>query len=91
MNREYSQYLKTHKWWRRRNKAMKLAGWWCQLCNKAKAVEVHHLTYERIFHELPSDLRAVCQDCHKRLHTLSLKESTEMFNRIDQNRRWGHT
>lgn len=88
MNPEYAKYLMSSKWKRKRYRAMKLAGWWCQVCNNAKAVDVHHLTYERIFNELASDLRAVCRDCHGKLHSLPLEESTEAFEKMEQHRRW---
>lgn len=32
------------------------------------ATEVHHLTYERVFQEHPSDLLAVCRQCHAEIH-----------------------
>jgi predicted HNH restriction endonuclease len=29
---------------------------------------VHHLTYIRVFQELPSDLVALCKPCHAEIH-----------------------
>lgn len=28
----------------------------------------HHLTYERLFDELPEDVKLLCRKCHKRVH-----------------------
>jgi hypothetical protein len=65
---EYQQYLHSPEWDARRRKALYQAGYRCELCKKAKPLQVHHLTYERIFNERASDLQAVCDRCHRRLH-----------------------
>jgi 5-methylcytosine-specific restriction endonuclease McrA len=40
----------------------------CERCGD-KAVQVHHLTYERVGYELPGDLMAVCLSCHGKEHS----------------------
>lgn len=65
---EYRNYLNSFEWDQRRRKALYLANYRCELCGKAKPLQVHHLTYERIFNERASDLQAVCDQCHRRLH-----------------------
>ena len=40
----------------------------CEKCGKRRATEVHHLTYLRVFNELPSDLMALCRQCHAEVH-----------------------
>jgi hypothetical protein len=65
---EYRQYLRSPEWDGRRRKALYRAGYRCEKCGKAKPLQVHHLTYERIFNERPGDLQAVCDRCHRRLH-----------------------
>src|SRR5262245_41996718 len=40
----------------------------CEKCRKRPATEVHHLKYERVFNELPSDLVALCRQCHSEIH-----------------------
>lgn len=67
---QYRQYLRSDKWNARRRAALHRANYRCELCSRAKPLQVHHLTYERIFEERPEDLRAVCDRCHKRLHKI---------------------
>ena len=51
----------------------------CESCGEAKPLEMHHLTYRHdpynegipspIFgHESPSDLQALCRNCHQSAH-----------------------
>jgi 5-methylcytosine-specific restriction endonuclease McrA len=40
----------------------------CEGCGQRKAVQVHHLTYEHVGQEFLWELRAVCSECHDRLH-----------------------
>ena len=46
----------------------KIAGNTCQRCEKSfhpSELDVHHRTYERLGHELPSDLQVLCRvTCH---------------------------
>jgi hypothetical protein len=38
-------------------------------------LQIHHLTYKRIFNELPSDLQALCFPCHEWIHAGSWKRA----------------
>jgi 5-methylcytosine-specific restriction endonuclease McrA len=40
----------------------------CEVCGR-KGKHVHHITYQRIGAELPTDLQYVCLVCHEGLHT----------------------
>ncbi len=40
-------------------------GYRCCLCDSDKKLEVHHRSYERLYHELPTDCVALCSKCHK--------------------------
>jgi hypothetical protein len=40
----------------------------CEKCRNWRATEVHHLTYIRVFQELPSDLVALSKPCHAEIH-----------------------
>lgn len=65
----YRDYLQTPEWQARRLKAMKRAGFRCQLCNAyGKRLNTHHRTYERRGKEYDSDLIVLCQDCHQIFH-----------------------
>jgi len=62
----YQEYLQTPEWHAKRHLALKRAGYKCQKCYHQDRLEVHHLTYERRGHELPSDLMVLCRTCHEK-------------------------
>jgi hypothetical protein len=64
----YDDYLASTDWQRRRALVLARAGHLCEGCRSAQAEQVHHLTYERVGHEMLFDLVAVCRRCHRALH-----------------------
>lgn len=75
----YAAYLRGPAWRGRRNAIMRLAGGICEYmvdggrrCT-ARATQCHHLTYDRIFNELPGDLMALCDFHHRTIHVLDLE------------------
>src|SRR5262249_35274254 len=66
--RQYRRYLGSAFWRERREHILKRANYTCEKCGKRPAAEVHHLTYIRIYQELPSDLVALCKPCHNEIH-----------------------
>lgn len=64
----YQEYLKTDHWKATRAAAIARAGNRCQICGKTGRLEVHHLTYERLFHEDENDFLVLCRTCHGRQH-----------------------
>jgi hypothetical protein len=68
MNQKYLDYLQSPEWKWRRRRAMKGPGGSCFGCHKRVPLEVHHLSYKRIFREKRKDLVALCSGCHGRLH-----------------------
>lgn len=65
---EYQAYLSSKLWYVKRNAAIRKANGICECCEHYPATQAHHITYERIGQELPSDLMAVCSFCHELLH-----------------------
>ena len=61
----YIRYINSPQWKRRRLRALKLAGYRCQVCHSPNNLEVHHSTYIRLGHEADSDLIVLCRGCHK--------------------------
>ena len=64
----YEQYIKSAKW-RNISAAMKkFANFTCQRCRNKfhpSELEVHHLNYDRLGNERPSDLQVLCRaTCH---------------------------
>jgi 5-methylcytosine-specific restriction endonuclease McrA len=64
----YHWYLGSAFWRERREFILERASHICEKCGKRRATEVHHLTYIRVFQELPSDLVALCKPCHAEIH-----------------------
>lgn len=52
-------------WMRRRAQRLKIAGGKCEACGSNKKIEVHHLTYARIYNESVEDLMALCYYHHR--------------------------
>ena len=64
----YSWYLGSAFWRERREHILQRANHTCEKCGGRPATEVHHLTYLRVFNEFPSDLLALCRQCHAEIH-----------------------
>ena len=75
--RSYKEYLKSDAWKIKRDKVIKRANSWCEICKVKRAWQVHHKTYKRIFRERLSDLIATCETCHKAEHNLLTDEEIE--------------
>lgn len=61
----YDRYIASDRWKVNSAPARERARGHCERCGrKCEALEVHHLTYERFTHELPTDLIALCPGCH---------------------------
>lgn len=61
---QYSAYLAGPDWRARSRAAIAAAGGVCTYCMERPAVQAHHISYARVGHELPEDLRAICIPCH---------------------------
>jgi hypothetical protein len=64
----YSDYLLTEHWKKVRARALKYAGYRCQLCNARARLDVHHRTYEHRGCERDQDVIALCRPCHALHH-----------------------
>ncbi len=64
----YSAYLKTDQWKHKRQQVLERENFLCQGCHYAKAVHVHHTTYDNLGDELLFQLVALCVQCHSKLH-----------------------
>lgn len=64
----YSAYLNSEQWHTLRDAVMCRACYRCEVgdCGRP-AIEIHHLTYERLYREELTDLVAICGDCHESL------------------------
>lgn len=67
--RNYSEYLNHPRFKAIRAEAMRLAGYRCQQCQKARATQVHHLRYPPWgTFDVVENLEPVCYACHCALH-----------------------
>jgi hypothetical protein len=67
----YNDYIKNDPRWRAlSNKAIERAGGVCEGCGNRPATQAHHLTYEHLGNEFLWELRAVCRQCHERVHNI---------------------
>lgn len=68
---DYISYINSGKW-RNKSKRIRKKRGACEHCGSIYRLQVHHLTYERLGNELPSDLLVLCRDCHLVIHDDSL-------------------
>ncbi len=65
---KYNEYMRSEKWFEKRERILKRDKGKCVLCNK-DATQVHHNTYERFGgKERLSDLVSLCKRCHEQHH-----------------------
>src|SRR5579885_1010625 len=91
-SQEYTHYINSPEWKKRRAHLLQAAGYRCQVCRHPKLpskLQVHHLTYERLGNELSGDLVVVCTECHPKLdrirqrHTQRRQEEARYNARLD--------
>jgi len=66
-NPEYALYRQSERWRKLRIAVFLRAKGKCEICRRADAQELAHLTYDRIFNELLTDVLACCARCHREL------------------------
>jgi 5-methylcytosine-specific restriction endonuclease McrA len=64
----YQQVMHSEGWRKRRQRALKRAGYRCQKCGSRRQLQVHHLTYARLGRERAADLMVLCRTCHAAEH-----------------------
>jgi 5-methylcytosine-specific restriction endonuclease McrA len=65
----YDEFLQTKYWKKFAKERLHKAGCQCSKCGRNDiTLQVHHLTYERRGHELPSDVVVLCKACHLEIH-----------------------
>lgn len=58
-------YYQSPAWAAKRNERLKIDGYRCAKCGFTRALEVHHINYERVFREdVSRDLITLCKKCH---------------------------
>lgn len=68
---KYNQYIKSVEWYNLKIDLLQRRGCRCEKCGKRKrptSLHIHHITYERLFNEIPTDLIILCPLCHAKEH-----------------------
>lgn len=66
---EYRQYLKSDHWITFRLTILAKRGAECERCMQRRGpFDLHHRTYERLGHELETDVEVLCRFCHEEQH-----------------------
>lgn len=65
---KYSLYLASLEWAILKEAVKRRSGGICERCNVNKSDAVHHLTYNRKYHENLDDLQDICTPCHEFTH-----------------------
>lgn len=60
------RYYKTAHWIAIRNQKRREGHYRCERCGSKERLEVHHITYARLYHERMNDLQLLCRFCHTR-------------------------
>ena len=83
--RKYNAYLVSAKWSAVRLRLFAQRGAFCEQCRASANLEIHHLTYDREFHERDTDLRILCRTCHETAHVALARKAGKASAR----KRWG--
>lgn len=62
---KYLAYINSAKWRKKADKIKKRDNYQCQTCLETERLEVHHKTYDNLYHEQPEDLITLCAWCHE--------------------------
>lgn len=63
-------YYSSPAWAAKRTERLKIDGFRCARCGFTRALEVHHINYDRFGHEdVSRDLITLCKKCHKEVET----------------------
>jgi 5-methylcytosine-specific restriction endonuclease McrA len=70
-SKEYKKYISSNEWYQIKIDCITNRGSKCEICLKSTIyLQLHHLTYVRLFNELPQDLQLLCATCHQKVHGL---------------------
>lgn len=65
---DYDFYINSEEWRQRTQRIRSRDGYRCCICGADNVpLEVHHLTYDRLYHEQDDDLLTVCHECHEKI------------------------
>jgi hypothetical protein len=65
---EFLAYLRSSEWKEKAHRIKEKYGSKCAICNSSNKLNVHHRTYENLYHEKDEDLICLCNKCHSKFH-----------------------
>lgn len=65
---QYEQHLRSARWNITRSQIIIRDGGMCTKCGATQRLDVHHVSYLNLGHELQSDLVTLCRRCHDETH-----------------------
>ena len=86
--KKYAAYLLSPEWKVITKRILIRDCYRCRQCGSSHSLNVHHLTYEHIYHELDIELITQCDRCHKQKHGIEeVSDSDRLDNVIEQLRK----
>lgn len=76
------EYLKSEHWKSTREWAIRATGYRCQFCGSGIRLHVHHNNYNNLGNEGLSDIKVLCEKCHKIFHGVKSKYYRDSWGEI---------
>lgn len=92
-SREYDRYMRSDEWAAKRAERLRLDDHLCVMCGwpdglhkdgVTPILQVHHIHYKNLRHELMEDLVSLWPGCHKKIH-----KYYKRFRNWEDKRGWG--
>lgn len=81
VDQRYIDYLKSPEWQRKRAERLRMDGYKCARCGFPRALTVHHINYNNIYHEdVANDLITLCKKCHEKIEDEKRSVGKEHYN-----------
>lgn len=88
-NAEYAKYLQSNQWRDKRLTVLARDNYSCQCCGQSNtALDIHHLTYDRIYEEALYDLVSLCRNCHLSHHNSGTIEQQAQEEYLYKSKFW---
>jgi len=70
----YDHYLQSDEWKKLKETVLVRDNYKCAICGTSKNLNIHHITYERLYNENSIDLVTLCKYHHSKLHKILGKD-----------------
>ena len=89
--KKYLKYLRSKEWAEISADMITLSNNKCTVCESSRKLEVHHITYDRLFMEEPGDLIVLCKFHHLEAHGIKKKKKRKFWPKKKKNKKPGLT